>query len=125
MSSKVGGIARAPVWGANLSYKSSPKSQPLLNNNNNNNSKQHGLPSSKQLVQVRSSASCKLMWEISIPTDRVIKANRPDLVLVLDDRALLLDVSVPLDHRVDEKVQENISKYLPLAAELRRIWNKR
>ena len=29
MSSKVGGIARAPVWGANLSYKSSPKSQPL------------------------------------------------------------------------------------------------
>ena len=37
MSSKVGGIARAPVWGANLSYKSSPKSQPLLHNNNNNN----------------------------------------------------------------------------------------
>ena len=87
--------------------------------------KQHGLPSSKQLVQVTSSASCKLMWEISIPPDRVIKANRPDLVLVLDDRALLLDVSVPLDHRVNEKVQEKISKYLPLAAELRRIWNKK
>ena len=87
--------------------------------------KQHGLPSSKQLVQVTSSASCKLMWEIYIPTDRVIKANRPDLVLVLDDRALLLDVSVPLDHRVNEKVQEKISKYLPLAAELRRIWNKK
>ena len=30
MSSKVGGIARPPVWVANLSYKSSPKSQPLL-----------------------------------------------------------------------------------------------
>ena len=65
------------------------------------------------------------MWEISIPTDRVIKANRPDLVLVLDDRALLLDISVPLDDRVNEKVQEKISKYLPLAAELRRIWNKK
>ena len=65
------------------------------------------------------------MWEISIPTDRVIKANRSDLVLVLDDRALLLDVSVPLDHRVNEKVQEKISIYLPLAAELRRIWNKK
>ena len=33
MSSKVGGIARAPVWGANLSYKSSPKSQPILRRN--------------------------------------------------------------------------------------------
>ena len=30
VSSKVGGIARAPVWGATLSFNSSPKSQPLL-----------------------------------------------------------------------------------------------
>ena len=43
MSSKVGGIARAPVWGANLSYKSSPKSQPLLRNNNNNNNSNSSL----------------------------------------------------------------------------------
>ena len=65
----------------------------------------------------------RLLWEVGIPTDRHVPSNRPDLVLRAADRVLLIDISVPLDTNVNQKMQEKIVKYAPLQRELQRIWS--
>ena len=64
----------------------------------------------------------RLLWEVDIPTDNSLSANRPDLVLRDRDVAILIDVSVPLDVNVVPKGEEKISKYEPLRLEVCRLW---
>ena len=66
----------------------------------------------------------KLLWDFSIQTDKVIRARRPDIVIVKqkDKECMIIDVAVPADSRTWSKEEEKIDKYTELAWELRRIW---
>jgi len=61
---------------------------------------------------------------VSIQTDLVIEYRRPDIVVVEQDNktALLIDISVFGDTRVDNKEHENkVNKYRDMARELKRL----
>ena len=66
-----------------------------------------------------------LIWDINIQCGNVIKARRPDLILV-DKKAkscVIIDVAIPGDCRIRKKEIENIEKYQNLKRELKRLWS--
>ena len=65
-----------------------------------------------------------ILWDFPVHTDRMIQANRPDIV-VKDKRnstCLLIDMSVPTDKNVSAKVFEKLSKYKDLEIEIEKMW---
>ena len=55
----------------------------------------------------------KILWDFSIQTDHVIKAQRPDLIVVDKKRTCkIIDFAIPGDSRIEEKEKEKIEKYL-------------
>jgi hypothetical protein len=75
-------------------------------------------------VPVLENEDCKILWDFSIRTDRTIKNQRPDLTMVLkkEERAFLIDFSVPFDYRIEAKTQEKVEKYDDLCFEVKRLW---
>ena len=65
------------------------------------------------------------MWDFSIQTDHVIKASRPDLVVVdkKERSCKIIDFAVPGDSRIEEKDKDKIEKYQDLGREFQKIWN--
>lgn len=66
----------------------------------------------------------RLYWNNPVLTDRMVMANRPDVILI-DKQARvvqLLDFSIPNGHNLLSKYEEKISKYMPLSVEIKRIW---
>ena len=54
------------------------------------------------------------MWDLSIQTDHVIEAQRPDLVVVdKKGRSKIIDFAVPGDSRIEEIEKDKIEKYIP------------
>ena len=51
---------------------------------------------------------CKILWDMTIQCDHVIKARRPDIVVVEkeNNKAIIVDIASPWDHRVYEKEGE-------------------
>ena len=62
----------------------------------------------------------KILWDLSIQTDHVIEARRPDLVVVdkKERSCKIIDFAVPGDSRIEEK-----EKYQELGRELQKTWN--
>jgi hypothetical protein len=69
---------------------------------------------------------CKILWDFSIQTDRVIQARRPDIVVMdkLKDSVTIIDIAVPADTNIKAKEEEKILKYQDLRMEVRRLWKK-
>ena len=69
----------------------------------------------------------KLLWDFTIQCDRHIPHNRPDVVCVdyLTKIIYLIDVAIPGDTRVTEKVVEKHQQYTDLKIELQKMWNMR
>ena len=71
----------------------------------------------------------KLLWYFDIQTDHLISAWRPDVIIINKKRkkkiCKIVDFAVPTDHRIKLKECENRDKYLNLARELKKIWNKK
>ena len=67
------------------------------------------------------------MWDFSVQTDHVIKARRPDLVVLEKKRRSceIIDFAVSGYSRIEEKEKEKIEKYQDLRKELQKIWNVR
>ena len=65
-----------------------------------------------------------ILWDMSIQTDREIKANRPDIVIKdkQEKSCLLIDMSIPTEKNTSVKVTENLSKYKDLGIEIERMW---
>ena len=65
----------------------------------------------------------KLLWDVSIQTDKKLDHNRPDIVLVdkQSKSCLIIDVACPNDWRVESK--QKVNKYLDLAFEIKKMWN--
>ena len=57
--------------------------------------------------------SVNILWDMNIQTDHVIEHRRPDIVVIDKDKktALLIDIAVPADARVEEKEQEKMDRY--------------
>ena len=67
----------------------------------------------------------KILLDISIQTDHVIEARRPDLVVV-DKKEIsckINDFAVPGDTRIEEKEKDKIEKYQDLGKGLHKISN--
>ena len=89
----------------------------------------YGIPSTEQWYKHRAEAvvetqQVKLLWDFTIQTDHVIEHRRPDIVVLEKQakRALIIDIAVPGDCRVDEKEKEKMERYEELAREIRRLW---
>ena len=73
----------------------------------------------------------KLLWDFDIHTDHLISAGRPDLIIINKKKkkkkriCRIDDFAVPADHRIKLKEFEKKDKYLDLAGELKKQWNKR
>ena len=66
----------------------------------------------------------KILWDFSIQTDHVIKAQRPDLIVVDKKRTCkIIDFAIPGDSMIEEKKKEKREKYQDLRMELQNIWN--
>jgi len=65
-----------------------------------------------------------ILWDMSIQTDREIKANRPDIVIKdkQEKSCLLIDMSIPTEKNTSVKVTERLSKYKDLGIEIERMW---
>ena len=68
----------------------------------------------------------KILGDYEIQMNHLIPARRPDLVLITKTKRTChpMDFAVPVDHRVKIKVNKNINKYLDLARDLKKLWNK-
>lgn len=61
---------------------------------------------------------CKSLWDMTTQCDHVIKARRPDIVVEKEsNRAIIVDIAPPWDHRVYKKEGEKIDKYQDLKRE--------
>ena len=66
----------------------------------------------------------KLLWDVNIQCDNVIKARKPDLILVdkKERKATIIDIAVPADVNVEEKEMEKVEKYQELKRQIKRLW---
>ena len=66
-----------------------------------------------------------ILWNFTIHTDRTIKANRPDITIKdkKEKTCLLIDMAVPMDGNISNKVLEKLSKYLDLEIEIGKMWH--
>ena len=62
----------------------------------------------------------KLLWDLDIPTDHLISARRPDLIIINKKREFV-NFAVPADHRMKMKEREKKDKYLDLVRELKKV----
>ena len=74
-------------------------------------------------VRVNEAGDVEIWWDRGIHTTKPMEHNRPDVVVV--DRRnkhwILVDFAVPWDKNVVRKEEEKITKYSPLALEVRRL----
>jgi len=66
-----------------------------------------------------------VMYDMAVFTDKLIKANRPDIIYhnKAENMCLLIDVSIPDDNNLMSKEAEKLSKYKDLELEIRKMWN--
>ncbi|KAJ8935917.1 hypothetical protein NQ314_012585 [Rhamnusium bicolor] len=62
----------------------------------------------------------------TIHTDRHIPNNRPDIVFTNRQtrQTYLIDITIPLPENIEKKYREKISKYLPLAEDVKAMWRQ-
>ena len=65
--------------------------------------------------------SAKLLWDFTIQTDRHLPHNRPHIVWVdfTKKHASLIDIAIPGDSRVSQKITEKYQRYTDLKIEIR------
>ena len=66
----------------------------------------------------------KLLWNIPIQTDKKLKHNRPDIVLLNKTikSCKIIDIACPSDYNVIRKRTEKLQNYTDLAIEIRKLW---
>ena len=69
----------------------------------------------------------KLLWDFHVQSDHVIEHCRPDLLLVKKKtkEAIIIDIAVPGDARINDKEQDKILKYQDLKREIKTVWQLR
>ena len=69
---------------------------------------------------VQESDEVRLLWDPSIPTDRVLEHRRPDVVLVMkkDRKIFLIEMACAFDPLLAEREKEKSEKYEELATDM-------
>ena len=71
----------------------------------------------------------EILWNLEIPTDYLVATRRSDLMIINKKKKKrtchIVDVTIPVDHRVKIKENEKIGEYLDLAREMRKLRNMR
>ena len=69
----------------------------------------------------------KILWDISIQTDKVIENSRSDIVVLnkITPKCVLIDIASPFDIHINEKEQNNIEVYGDLRNEIKIMWKCR
>ncbi|KAL1446381.1 hypothetical protein WDU94_013936 [Cyamophila willieti] len=67
----------------------------------------------------------KIYWDRTVHSETYLSHNRPDITYLDKEAkcAYLIDVAHPADHNLNDKEKEKIAKYLPLAAEMKALYN--
>ena len=81
-------------------------------------------------VPVLENDTHKLLWDFNIRMDHLTPARRPRPYNNQKKKkkkrtCKTVDFAVPADHRINLKECENMYKYLDLARELKKLWNKK
>jgi len=65
------------------------------------------------------------LWNQTVHTDREVTANRPDIRIKKNKEktCTLIDVAIPTNRNVVQKVAEKKLKYKSLCIEMQRTWN--
>ena len=72
------------------------------------------------------SENFKILWDFTIQRDRRVEARRPDIVLLIRKREIvIIDVAIPGDDRVKDKELEKVEKYQLLKDEIAKVWQMR
>ena len=65
----------------------------------------------------------------NIQTDHLISTRRPDLIIIIKKKkkrtCKIVNFAVSTDHRIKLKKSEKKDKYLDVARELKKLWNRR
>ena len=66
-----------------------------------------------------------IMWDMPVNTDRIITANRPDIIVKdsMNSTCKLIDITVTSDRNIALKEIEKKSKYKDLELEIQRMWH--
>ena len=69
----------------------------------------------------------KLLWDFTIQTDRRLLHNRPDIVCIdfVMNHCFLIDIAIPGDSRVLQKISEKQQRYSDLKIEVQKMWSYR
>lgn len=67
----------------------------------------------------------RLYWDHPLLTDRMVGANRPDIVLFNKKikKAFFVDITIPYDENIVKAEKDKIAKYLDLSYEISKIWH--
>ena len=67
------------------------------------------------------------MSDINIQCENLIKARRPNLIVIekKKQKGIIIDIAVPADVRVEEKEKEKVETYQDSKKEIRRLWKLR
>ncbi|XP_048590562.1 uncharacterized protein LOC125573819 [Nematostella vectensis] len=78
-----------------------------------------------ELLPVIEKPDLKILWDVTIQTDREIQARRPDIVIVnrKEGECIVIDIAVPGDANVGEKEKEKVLKYQDIRREIARLWD--
>ena len=76
-----------------------------------------------ETVRKRGDGKIEIWWDRPIETTVKLDHNRPDLVIINheDNEWTIVEFSVPWDKNVLLKEEEKVSKYIPLAKEIRKV----
>ena len=77
------------------------------------------------MAPVQENDTHKLLWDFNIQMDHLIRARRPDLIIINNKKRIckIVDFAVPADHRINLKECAKKDEYLDLARELKKLWN--
>ena len=76
--------------------------------------------------EVYTTDEVEIWWDIKIKTLLKLEHDRPDIVLwrKKELKCFILDICVCLDVNIDKNIKQKLDNYLPLAAELKRLYKE-
>ena len=78
-------------------------------------------------MSVMQNSFTKLLRDFTIQTDRHLSHNHPDILCVdfIKSHCFLIDVAIPGDSRLSNKVTKKLERYSNLKLEIQKMWSVR
>ena len=76
-------------------------------------------------MSVMQNSSMTLLWDFTIQTDRHLSHNHPEIVCVdfIKSHCFLIDVAIPGDSCLSNKVTEKLERYTDIKLEMQKMWS--